>query len=191
MGVHISWGEARHASPEVYPPHPDATGSTAPGVGIDGDWVGHDLQGPTDYALTLDADGVVAITGTLDELADLADRISLAIEAAVPDHPPMTTEPDAAADNQITWDGRNSRAVRAFIESIGCDPNERWFITRSETASSGGQAWRYVKAASVGPAAWGDDVKAAVYDPRVGLWRAVRRGTTIRRAGSGFDVDHP
>lgn len=85
MSTNVHWGDALHADPAVYLPHPDATGNAFPtlGVGIDGAWVGHDQQGPDDWALTFDLGGDVgAITGTLEELRHLADQIHDAITDA-------------------------------------------------------------------------------------------------------------
>lgn len=88
----------------------------------------------------------------------------------------------ATGDNRvrggIIYTGRNTADVRAFVDSEHPDrTTETWFVTRNQTAPTGGQAWRYIKADQT----WPDDIAAAVYDPADGHWLPVRRGDIIRR----------
>lgn len=80
-----------------------------------------------------------------------------------------------AAAESVVFTGRNAAEVRAFVDPA--DSIHGWFITRAQTAPTGGQAWRYVKDGQT----WPDDVVAALYDPAWGDWSPVRRGDTIRR----------
>lgn len=88
---------------------------------------------------------------------------------------------------QITYTGRNTREVRAFVDPGEGDgmPRQTWFVTRTQTAPTGGQAWRYVRANAADGSEWDDTVAAAVFDPAYGDWTPVRRGDIIRRAALG------
>lgn len=74
--------------------------------------------------------------------------------------------------------GSNARSVRAWVNEHPDRPDgESWFVTKSMAASTGGQAWRYVKA----DRDWPDNVAGAVYDPVVGDWLPVTRGQALVR----------
>lgn len=92
----------------------------------------------------------------------------------------MSTKTD-----EMTYTGRNTEDVRDWVNADpGCGSHETWFLTKNQSAPTGGQAWRYVKDQQ----GWDDKVMAAVYDPRTGNWTPVRRGDTIERQGSGYGV---
>lgn len=80
--------------------------------------------------------------------------------------------------------GRNGAAVKEWVNSLADVPaGESWFLTRGMAASTGNQAWNYVKAGRD----WDTRVVAAVYDPRR-EWMPVRAGDVIVRDGPGFRV---
>lgn len=86
----------------------------------------------------------------------------------------------------IEFTGRNTAEVRSWVNADpGLGPSETWFITRSMTNPISPQSWNYVR----GTEDWGGDVLAAVYDPRAGEWRPVRKGDRIVRQGSGYGVE--
>lgn len=91
----------------------------------------------------------------------------------------------------IDFVGDNGEACSRFLDThAGLPSHERWFVTRGMAASTGGQAWRYVR----GAAKWPDSIKAAVYAESLGEWLPVPVGATLAlsRAGSvtlGLTVD--
>jgi hypothetical protein len=90
----------------------------------------------------------------------------------------VTTETTAT----IVFTGRNGAEVRDWVNGAPDVPDgQTWFITKGMTAPTGGQAWRYAQ----GEQAWGEDVRAAIYDPGRGDWLPVRRGDIIRRDAGG------
>lgn len=77
----------------------------------------------------------------------------------------------------VPFTGTNAAEVRAWVhEHPDAPEDESWFLTKGQSASSGGQAWRYVKAG----ANWGD-ASAAVYDPAGETWMPVYEGDCIER----------
>jgi hypothetical protein len=78
----------------------------------------------------------------------------------------------------ITFTGRNAPDVQAWL---GAPDGTSHFVTKSATAPTGGQAWRFVR----GGQAWPNGTAAAVHDPESGEWLPVARGDTIVRARSG------
>ena len=98
----------------------------------------------------------------------------------------------------IQFTGTNGAEVRDWVNSRadfgsakhlddGYSPKDvhyTWFITKSMTASTGGQAWRYVKHTN-GGAEWPDSVKAAVYVHLSGAWVPVHDGEWVIKGGEG------
>lgn len=82
--------------------------------------------------------------------------------------------------NSMVYTGRNSQEVRAFIDN-GIEWIDSWFVTKGQTASTGGQAWRYIRDGQK----WPEDVAAAVFSIATETWLPVRRGDSIMRADDG------
>ena len=93
---------------------------------------------------------------------------------------------DAVTEDSIEFTGRNTHAVAEFVNG-GVNWIESWFVTKGQSASTGGQAWRYVKDGDE----WAQDVVAAVYSPREDVWLPVRRGDTIRRIPADVTTEPP
>lgn len=84
----------------------------------------------------------------------------------------------------IQFTGANARAVHAWIHDVGGMRGD--FVARSATASTGGQAWRYVAANAAPDTHWPTTVRGAVLT-HAG-WVPVNDGDTIY-AVSGGDED--
>lgn len=93
------------------------------------------------------------------------------------------------SEEQVTameFTGANGAKVKAWVNA-GVDWVQSWFVTKGMTASTGGQAWRYVK----GGEHWPDEVTAAVYDHRNDEWLPVRPGDRIVRKDGTYTVERP
>ena len=70
--------------------------------------------------------------------------------------------------------GRNTAQMREWANEHA-PKGSSWFLTKSQTAPSGGQAWRYV----MGEEKWPTAVDAAVYCPTAEEWLPVHKGDTL------------
>lgn len=87
----------------------------------------------------------------------------------------------------ITYTGKNGAEVRDWVnEDAGRSPDETWFMTKGMTASTGGQAWRYIQDGLSPDERWPTAIQAAVYDPRTGTWVPLRPGDVVEHQGSGY-----
>lgn len=68
-----------------------------------------------------------------------------------------------------------------IVDGRRVDDWQTWFITKSMTASSGGQAWRYISEGKN----WSSEIVAAVYDHLHETWVGVKKGQFILRGTKG------
>ena len=84
----------------------------------------------------------------------------------------------------MIFTGRNTADVREWVNELSPD-GVSWFVTKSMTAPTGMQAWRFVRAGQE----WPEGTDAAVYDHVMDSWVPLARGDTIVRTGvTRYDV---
>lgn len=91
-----------------------------------------------------------------------------------------------ARSEAMEFTGRNSAELRAWLAERVTpeEPYETCLVTKGQSASTGGQAWRYVR----GDDAWPTEVSAAVYDPARGEWSPLRPGDFVHVLLPGVGV---
>lgn len=83
----------------------------------------------------------------------------------------------------MVFTGKNTAEMKTWA-SEHAPKGSAWFLTKSQTAPSGGQAWRFV----MGEEKWPTAVDAAVYDPGPGEWLPVHKGDTVVQFADGDKV---